>query len=858
MKNIVYLVLVLVCLLVVVEVSAKGIKAPYVGGQTMTVGQGNEDDPKNTVADPNLTHLSSLGMAYAWDFNWSWEDNDKGMPMVAPANGKIIISEFKSGWGNTVIIEYETDNDYKFGRFAHLDQSFVKVGQKVKQGQVIGLLGKTGLNYYGAHFHYQTQDVLSNGISVPSVFEDIGKPLQDYSYTSKNTNIFDLRESTPHSSNKKVLDVFGSRDSNIIWHHTLATPIINEIISVSGVDKGMSKNVYLQNYVGKPCAFDVKQLCDGAVVYDGLGGARSAYIVGWQQWNGSYLGVANQGWSSLGGPQSVSLHNPITNSYWYQTGTADFPTGCWRQDFQMSWMCYEKVYSYSGGAPPGLYAPQNIILGNDTRWDAITSYAFAEGYERNGSAVNLGSAYNDNSGTVYVHNWTIVKNNISYTVRIQNFNGGKFGSLAIIYNPNNNEAYVIRHGFWDYYRFNEGPYLLGFPLEDEHSTSTAGQLSRQNFEKGYLIWDGKNVKAYNDNNALLPATNSVTGHTLMLSYSNVRTVLTPSNLIITGITTINENDSSQFSAKIVYTDGSSADATQIVSWGTDCLNSSITSIGLFMASGVSSDTLCSIKAVYSGLSVSQNITIKNSNSSIGGIINPDYVINRYATAKSVSTQTYQPITETSLFTNQDGYIYLWLDLKNIYKQLTVAWKWYDPKGNLFATYETTTGVLQTGYYWTSLQFYSWTELGVGNATGQWNVDIFINNNKALTQYFNYVLKATSTSDFIGNFKINKGATTTGDRQVLLEMWNMDIHPSDGLNTAIAKWLVSEDPNAYPSEIDGRWTDDAPRSFTLSSGKGLKTLYLWFVDGAGYVNNPPMKAEIYYKSRPMAPIMLMPQ
>lgn len=178
------------------SVFSEGIRAPYIGGQEMRCDQGNADDPSNTQWNPNPTHTSTSTMAYAWDFNWDTGDNDAGMPVVSPANGEVVVAGTQSGWGKTVIVQFESGNTYRYGRVAHLDRIYVVPGQKVSQGQVVGLLGRTGYNQDGAHLHYQTQNTAS-GASVFSEFEDIGRPLEDQLYTSGNSNVIDLRESTP-------------------------------------------------------------------------------------------------------------------------------------------------------------------------------------------------------------------------------------------------------------------------------------------------------------------------------------------------------------------------------------------------------------------------------------------------------------------------------------------------------------------------------------------------------------------------------------------------------------------------------------------------------------------------------------
>ena len=161
----------------------------------------------------------------------------------------------------------------------------------------------------------------------------------------------------------------------------------------------------------------------------------------------------------------------------------------------MGWLCYENRRSYdSGDVAPGVYDPWCKIYSDCRRWDPSTSYAFAEAYERNGAAINLGSVFDD-GGSVFVHNWTVENS----TVRIQNFSGGSFGPAAIIYNGNKGEAYVVRTGFWEYYKKNNGPILLGPPKEDEHpnqSDKTCSYQACQKFEKGELWWNGQTIIAY--------------------------------------------------------------------------------------------------------------------------------------------------------------------------------------------------------------------------------------------------------------------------------------------------------------------------------------------------------------------------
>ena len=76
----------------------------------------------------------------------------KGTKIYATGDGIVTLSKYsRKGYGNEIII------DHFFGyntRYAHLDEIIVKKGEKVKRGQLIGLLGNTGRST-GPHLHYE-------------------------------------------------------------------------------------------------------------------------------------------------------------------------------------------------------------------------------------------------------------------------------------------------------------------------------------------------------------------------------------------------------------------------------------------------------------------------------------------------------------------------------------------------------------------------------------------------------------------------------------------------------------------------------------------------------------------------------
>ena len=76
----------------------------------------------------------------------------KGTPVKATADGTVIeVEEQPEGYGKFIVIEH--DNNYRT-RYAQLSAFKVSVGSKVKQGNIIGLVGSSGRST-GPHLHYE-------------------------------------------------------------------------------------------------------------------------------------------------------------------------------------------------------------------------------------------------------------------------------------------------------------------------------------------------------------------------------------------------------------------------------------------------------------------------------------------------------------------------------------------------------------------------------------------------------------------------------------------------------------------------------------------------------------------------------
>ena len=74
-----------------------------------------------------------------------------GTPVSATADGIVSFSGWNGGSGNLVVLEH----GFGYSTFyAHNKINIVKVGQKVRRGDVIGYIGSTG-NTTGPHVHYE-------------------------------------------------------------------------------------------------------------------------------------------------------------------------------------------------------------------------------------------------------------------------------------------------------------------------------------------------------------------------------------------------------------------------------------------------------------------------------------------------------------------------------------------------------------------------------------------------------------------------------------------------------------------------------------------------------------------------------
>lgn len=162
---------------------------PFSG--TFLVSNGGRDASTNNHFRP--VDQGPQNQLYAYDFRTENTGKEKvledyqifGTEVLAPSDGIIIqvISgaidvlpgerDRSVGVGNTVIIDHQNGEYSLICHFKH-NSIKVKVGDKVKQGDILGLCGNTG-NTTQPHIHYNLQDGprMHNSKALPAQFSKI-------------------------------------------------------------------------------------------------------------------------------------------------------------------------------------------------------------------------------------------------------------------------------------------------------------------------------------------------------------------------------------------------------------------------------------------------------------------------------------------------------------------------------------------------------------------------------------------------------------------------------------------------------------------------------------------------------------
>ena len=111
---------------------------PIIGGGFITSGFGMRRSPFS----------GNLAVHQGVDISW-WP----GAPIRASADGVVVFSGMKGGYGRTVQIQHEYGFQTLYG---HLSSISAYEGKQVNKGEILGFLGRTGRST-GFHLHYEVR-----------------------------------------------------------------------------------------------------------------------------------------------------------------------------------------------------------------------------------------------------------------------------------------------------------------------------------------------------------------------------------------------------------------------------------------------------------------------------------------------------------------------------------------------------------------------------------------------------------------------------------------------------------------------------------------------------------------------------
>ena len=100
----------------------------------------------------------------------------EGTPVVAALSGTVVSSGLAGGYG--IAVEVEHSSPLRRTLYGHLSEIYVKSGQRVRQGEVIGRVGSTGLST-GPHLHFELRTPSNAGWQAMDPGElDLGRILK--------------------------------------------------------------------------------------------------------------------------------------------------------------------------------------------------------------------------------------------------------------------------------------------------------------------------------------------------------------------------------------------------------------------------------------------------------------------------------------------------------------------------------------------------------------------------------------------------------------------------------------------------------------------------------------------------------
>ncbi|MBE2180015.1 MAG: M23 family metallopeptidase [Chthoniobacterales bacterium] len=120
-------------------------------------------------------------------------NTDLGAPVYCTAHGLVVFArDARMGWGKTVIVRHAYWENRKWNYvdsfYTHMHQIFVREGQQVRRGQLVGSIG-TNRGMYVAHLHFEIRKNLRIGVNQGSYRKDLSNYYKPYDFILGRRNI---------------------------------------------------------------------------------------------------------------------------------------------------------------------------------------------------------------------------------------------------------------------------------------------------------------------------------------------------------------------------------------------------------------------------------------------------------------------------------------------------------------------------------------------------------------------------------------------------------------------------------------------------------------------------------------------
>ena len=128
-----------------------------------------------------------------------------GTPVLATQDGTVVSADYAGGYGLMVVLNHDLEDTQLQSRYAHLSDITVEPGASVKKGDVIGLVGSTGVST-GPHLHFEMLQNTADGWvlvnadslvqnSLAKLVKALNSPMQamNFNLSDLNLNLSSIR-----------------------------------------------------------------------------------------------------------------------------------------------------------------------------------------------------------------------------------------------------------------------------------------------------------------------------------------------------------------------------------------------------------------------------------------------------------------------------------------------------------------------------------------------------------------------------------------------------------------------------------------------------------------------------------------